>query len=142
MPDWLKKIKHNITPEIYIAGMIILVGFSSFGLGRLSALENMTLPISFSEHAQVSEQVAGSGYIPPSIGNAGQLLGSNGNQKMEPSTFKPGGQLVGSKNGSKYHFPWCAGAQRIKEENKRWFNSPDEARSAGYSPASNCKGLE
>ncbi|MFH1608762.1 MAG: hypothetical protein ABH951_01935, partial [Patescibacteria group bacterium] len=51
------------------------------------------------------------------------------------------GLLVGSKNGTKYHYPWCSGALRIKEENKVWFNSMEEARQAGYTPAANCKGL-
>jgi len=51
------------------------------------------------------------------------------------------GAYVGSRNGSKYHFPWCPGAQQIKEENKVWFSSVEEAQKAGYTPAANCKGL-
>ncbi|MFH1979380.1 MAG: hypothetical protein ABII97_03290 [Patescibacteria group bacterium] len=51
------------------------------------------------------------------------------------------GLLVASKNGSKYHYPWCSGAQKMKEDNKVWFDSKEEAERAGYSPASNCKGL-
>lgn len=50
-------------------------------------------------------------------------------------------EYVGSKNGTKYHLPWCAGAKQIKEENKVWFSSKTEAEKAGYSPASNCKGI-
>lgn len=50
--------------------------------------------------------------------------------------------LVASKNGSKYHFPWCSGALRIREENKLVFGSREEALEAGYTPASNCKGLD
>src|SRR3989344_1924759 len=33
-------------------------------------------------------------------------------------------------------------AKSISEANKIWFNSVEEARAAGYAPASNCKGLE
>jgi methylphosphotriester-DNA--protein-cysteine methyltransferase len=51
------------------------------------------------------------------------------------------GTYVASKSGSAYHFPWCSGAQRIKEENKVWFETKEEAELAGYRPASNCKGL-
>lgn len=51
------------------------------------------------------------------------------------------GQFVGSKNGSKYHLPWCPGAQQMKEENKVWFTDKSAAEVAGYSPAGNCKGI-
>lgn len=54
---------------------------------------------------------------------------------------KTGGKIVGSKNGSKYHYPWCQGAERIKEENKVWFATAAEAKRAGYTPAANCPGL-
>jgi len=48
---------------------------------------------------------------------------------------------VVSKNGARYHYPWCSGAQSIKEENKIWFDTKEEAEAAGYTPAANCKGL-
>lgn len=51
------------------------------------------------------------------------------------------GLYVASKNGAKYHLPTCSGAKRIKEENKIWFNSKQEAEKAGYEPAKNCKGI-
>jgi len=50
--------------------------------------------------------------------------------------------VIASKNGTKYHFPWCSGAKRISEENKIVFASNTEAKEAGYEPSSNCKGLE
>ncbi len=50
--------------------------------------------------------------------------------------------VVASEKGTRYHFPWCAGAQSISEENKLWFDSAKEARQAGYEGALNCKGLE
>lgn len=52
-----------------------------------------------------------------------------------------GGEVVASKSGTKYYFPWCGTAKRIKEENKVWFASRAEAEAAGYEPAANCKGL-
>ena len=27
-------------------------------------------------------------------------------------------QIIGNKNSKIYHYPWCSGAQRMKEENK------------------------
>ncbi len=51
-------------------------------------------------------------------------------------------QVVASKNGTKYHLPWCAGAQQMNEANKIFFDTIEAAQAAGYSAASNCKGLK
>lgn len=51
------------------------------------------------------------------------------------------GNYIASKTGSKYYLPTCAAAKRIKDENKRWFATKQEAEAAGYQPAANCKGL-
>lgn len=58
----------------------------------------------------------------------------------ENSSTKEGG-YVASKSGKKYHLPWCPGVKQIKEENKIWFKTKEEAERAGYGPASNCKGI-
>ncbi len=52
-----------------------------------------------------------------------------------------GGEVVASKTGTKYYFPWCGTVKRIKEENKVWFPSREAAEAAGYEPAANCKGM-
>lgn len=52
-----------------------------------------------------------------------------------------GPEVVASAGGSVYYFPWCAGADRISERNRRWFSSPEAAEAQGYAPASNCDGL-
>jgi len=46
--------------------------------------------------------------------------------------------FVGSKNSNVYHRPDCASAKRIKEENKVWFSSVEEAEKKGYRPARSC----
>ncbi len=51
------------------------------------------------------------------------------------------GKYVASKKGTKYHLPWCGGAKQITEANKIWFVSKEDAEKAGYTPASNCKGI-
>ena len=50
-------------------------------------------------------------------------------------------QVVGSKNGKKYHLLDCPGAKAMTEKNKVFFETIALAESAGYSPAGNCKGL-
>lgn len=51
------------------------------------------------------------------------------------------GKYVASKSGTKYYLPSCSGVKRIKEENKIWFASVEDAQAAGLTPATNCPGL-
>ncbi len=51
------------------------------------------------------------------------------------------GQFVGSKNGTKYYRSGCAGASRIADKNKVWFDSAEHAQAAGYTAAANCAGI-
>lgn len=54
---------------------------------------------------------------------------------------KEGGGYVASKSGTRYYLPWCSGVARIKEENKVWFQTKEEAESRGLTPAKNCEGM-
>lgn len=110
--------------DIVVVLIVILVGSAGFGLGRLSALQVVKTPVSIIESpTQAASAVGGVGEVKDSV-----VSGS--------------GEVVGSKNSDKYHFPWCSGAQRIAEANKVTFSSIATARAAGYIPASNCEGLE
>ena len=99
--------------ESFFVFIVLFVGISAFGLGVLSNDEE-TRP-------------------------AVRLL----EREMNVATPIPiGGMVVASRKGSKYHFPWCSGARTMSEGNKMWFNSIEEAKSAGFMPAGNCKGLK
>lgn len=119
-------IANTVTEDVYIVIIIILVGFAGFGLGRLSIMEEGRVPVSvhYGEGA-----------------TAAVIESISDSTEIEAPATADGGLLVASKNGSKYHYPWCSGAQRMKEENKIWFDSAQEAEKAGYTPATNCKGL-
>ena len=131
----------------YTAIIILLVGLSSFGLGRLSVLDEQREPITIEDSGITQESPAA-----PEAGAAGQnqsasVVSAVNNQKSPPQAENvkgvaptPGGRLVASKNGTKYYFPWCA--SNIAEKNKVWFNSEAEARARGLQPAGNCKGLK
>ena len=137
----VKELKSRInTREIYTILLIFVVGFGSFGLGRLSKLQNAKAPIRL-QQPTVLPAVPSSGAenaSAVSLSGATAMTSTTGTKNPSPAS----GQLVASKGGTKYHFPWCSGAQRISEANKIWFNSVEEARKAGYTPASNCKGLK
>ncbi len=116
---------------LYLAIIIILISTLSFGLGRISSegskpgvkieydpeISNTQFPVS--NQARVSNA---------SMNIANSLEIENSDQSV-----------VGSKNGTKYHFSHCSGAKLIKESNKVIFASPAAAEAAGYSLAGNCR---
>ena len=115
------KIEPYIVPAI-----VILVGVGAFGLGRLSAAPgHQALRILYPNALVATPAAAGVETTAAPSTKAGQ--GS--------------GEFVASKNGSKYYLTTCAGAERIKDENKVYFGSAAEARAAGYEPAVGCPGL-
>lgn len=122
LSEKFKKIK-PYENDVIVVLVILFVGLIAFGLGRLSALSERKAPITV-------ENLTGAVLARTDF----QLSISDINSNIEKL-------FVASKNGSKYHYPWCSGAKRMKEENKIWFATKEEAEKAGYAPAANCKGL-
>lgn len=52
---------------------------------------------------------------------------------------EPAGAYLGSVNSDKFHAPDCRQAETIKEANRIWFDSREEAAAAGYTPCSVCQ---
>ncbi|MSU55402.1 MAG: hypothetical protein EXS46_02575 [Candidatus Taylorbacteria bacterium] len=139
--DWWKKIKGVqqyrekltlsgiSTSRYYISAIIVLVGLSSFGLGRLSSIEDGRRPITIEETNQISK-----------ISEPTTEENISATQAKETNQNSSGGKLIASRNGTKYYLPWCS--SNIAEKNKIWFNSEVEAKAKGYEPATNCKGLK
>lgn len=48
------------------------------------------------------------------------------------------GLIVASKTGKKYYFSWCSGVSRIKEENRRYFETEKEAEGEGLTLSKTC----
>ncbi len=122
MENLKRFLKENQNDLILFVG-VILVSLISFGAGRF------TSPAVVSPEPIVIEQ-----------NNPNQeqsYVGGEGKGTLIPNA----GLYVASASGSKYHLPECSGAKRIKEENKIWFNSKEEAEKLGYTPAANCPGL-
>lgn len=105
-------VKRNENNIVLFVG-VVLVSVASFGLGRIVALRQEKTPI------QIIEQEAS-----PKIGEA---IGDT--------------RVVASKQGARYYYEWCSGAERLKESNKIWFESASAAEAAGYTLAANCEGL-
>lgn len=93
--------------------VVLLTGIGSFGLGRLSMLEEVR-PIVALESA-------------PSL--------------AQPQALYIGGLVVASRTGTSYYYPWCLSGAQIAPSNELWFKDEAAAQKAGYKPAKNCKGL-
>lgn len=115
--------------EYLLALLIIVVSLISFYLGRVSVGEGRGVTASVPMQATVIEAKT------PIM----QEIVSTTTPIAEEK--KTEGVYVASKSGTKYHLPWCPGAKQIKEENKVWFATKTDAEKAGYTPASNCKGI-
>jgi hypothetical protein len=122
---------HHAT--ILLLLLFIFSSLSSFALGRLSVIAKE------GQRSLVIETVPPD-FVEGDTTEGGVDLSSGQSEKTVP--VKNPFFLVGSKNSDKYHFPWCSGARRIKPENIVSFSSYEEARNAGYTPASNCDGLQ
>src|SRR3989344_1215374 len=139
LADYLTRIKAwagEYRGDIAVGLLVFFISMASFGLGRLSVLLDKHPPIQISNPAD-SSQNASTTVIP------GDLRASSG---VLPDSSLSGaasasGSYVASKNGSAYHLTTCPGAKQIKESNKVYFYTKEEAESAGYRPAGNCPGL-
>ena len=127
-----------VSRDIYTALIIILVGLASFGLGRLSVEKNTRDSVRIETLKDLDRvgEVISKEVVPANPKNTPRESASVG------AAADSGGKYVASRTGKKYHFPWCSGAQTINEANKIWFSTKEEAEKAGYTPASNCKGLK
>lgn len=122
-------LKHEF--DLFLVLLIIISLCIAFSLGRLSTVLEKREPVII--------RFPNSSTTPPRAGESTVPLSQT---EQALNLVGQAGLLVGSKNSTKYHFPWCSGALRITEANKVYFNSREEARNKGYTPASNCPGLE
>ena len=109
--------------DIFLAFCIVLISIISFNLGKIGALKKTPITIT------------------PGQSQA-DVYSAVGDKDTAENPAKPQAvidrRVVVSKNSDKYHFTWCSGAKRIKEENKIWFADEATAQTAGYTKAGNC----
>jgi len=142
--NWLEDNQADI---VLVAG-IILICLISFGLGRLSASKNEKEPVVI-ESQETGSSELGTGSVLDSatqninqnaVGQRSDVVNSAAVQvgtQQAVSSNSSQGIIVASKNGTKYHWPWCSSAKKIKPENQVWFKSEAEAQTAGYAACAN-----
>lgn len=124
------KIKGALSSDrVFFTVVIVLVAVAAFCLGRISVTMHQVKPLIQKLPPQTSSLITATERATTS--------------QAEPvaAVATSTGAYVGSKKGTKYHLPWCSGAQRIIEVNKVWFKDKAAAVAAGYTPASNCPGI-
>ena len=102
---------------------VFMVSSISFGLGRLSIV------------AQPESLVIENGV--PTLSDVGKIMTTGGTQNLGLPTAQSG-NFVASKNSTYYYLPTCATAKRIKDENKVWFQTEQEAQGFGFTRGSGC----
>ena len=133
----LTKLKSFLANDlIFYSVLLILVAVASFGLGRLSITAGKQ-----PEKPLFSKEI-----VTPAA--AVEAVSPATTTKATPDASSPATKpnqsvaVVGSKSGTKYHLKDCPGAKRIKPANLITFESIQAAKAAGYTPASNCPGLQ
>ncbi len=128
--DIVEKVKLQIK-QFYTLVLILVIASLFFALGRLSALEEHKSPIKIIYPN--SDQSA-------TVVNSTPLTSADGDHLQKSNNTS--GEVIGSKNGKKYYFPWCGTVKMIKPENQIKFASIEEAKKAGFVAGRNCKGLK
>lgn len=110
----------------------ILIGGSAYLIGNMNALESnlseiqIVYPdaIAIKSDTKVEEIKS-------------TEMSSANNQETNLAT----GNIVASKNGKRYYYPNCGGINRIKPENRIYFETKEQAEAKGLTLASGCKEL-
>lgn len=115
--------------DLIIILIIILLGISSFFLGRLSKESSKGgLKIEYT-----GQEASALGSTIPNVSNI------SFNPNIEEKTYKEGqGRYFASKRGKKYYPLGCSTGKTIKQENRIYFQTSNEAEKAGFSLASSC----
>ncbi len=112
-------LKSDTGKDVLTVIIVILVGLGSFGLGRLSKEpKNEGLRVEYTN-------------------NEASIIKST---NMPKSTLKQtSNTFFASSKGTKYYSLTCSGGKTIKQENRVYFDTREEAESAGYELSASCR---
>lgn len=110
----------------------ILIGGSAYLIGNMNALESNLSEI----QVVYPDAIAIKSDTKVEEIKSTEMSSAN-NQEANLST----GKIVASKNGKRYYYPNCGGINRIKPENRIYFETKEQAEAKGLTLASGCKEL-
>ena len=122
----MEKIKLFLESEkgkdLLVVIIVILVGLGSFELGRLSKENTQgSLKIDYGDQNTTTDT-----NLAPS-------------DNSTPTTAVSSGKnFFASSRGTKYYTISCSAGKTIKQENRVWFKTGEEAKAAGYELSSSC----
>lgn len=117
--NWIKSEKGK---DILIVIIVILAGLGSFELGRLSKEDgNSGIKIEYpNQGASVVSATENTKIVKIKTSNSGDK------------------NFFASSKGSKYYSLGCSAGKTIKQENRVYFTTGEEAQAAGYKLSSSC----
>jgi hypothetical protein len=121
--------------------IVILVGFSAFEIGRLSR-QNSTDGVKIQYPGELSGQAVDQTANITSAAVSATALTAKTSSSI-PAISKPatsGTQnFFASSRGSKYYPAGCSAGKSLKQENRVYFATRQEAEKAGYELSSSCR---
>ena len=132
----MEKIKQFLQSEkgkdILIVIIVILVGIGCFELGRLSKEDGSgDLKIEYPDQ----NTAQGANAISANIGSVSDI----GLQNPGSTTSNTSGKtFFASSKGKKYYTTGCSAGKTIKQSNRIYFSTGEEAEAAGYTLSSSC----
>jgi mannose/fructose/N-acetylgalactosamine-specific phosphotransferase system component IIB len=136
--NYIEKIKHVAQKVIYLLAqketlislVIVTTGLTAFILGFMAGKDssnNNSSKVVFTD-------------VDKSAMLAASIMAQNNKQSsQEMSESKQTKTTIfGSKSGTKYYHSWCKAGNRVKLENRIYFESAKQAEAAGRSLAASC----
>jgi hypothetical protein len=143
----MTSISQDIQKKVVLSVIYLTLLGTAAGIGRFSALF-ANEPITITEHPELEELLFAhaqelqedvpaptSPVLPESPVAPQDQIPQN---PVTPAPAPAQHQFVASVNGKKYYPIGCGGANRIKEENRTYFTTEQEAVAKGYERASQC----
>ncbi len=133
----MEKIKQFVESDrgkdILTVIIVLLVGVCSFELGRLSK-ESTSSGITVESNGDPST---------PVVEQTANTISSTNNApikllKADDATNAVGQNFFASRRGKKYYPLGCSAGKTIKESNRVYFDTRDQAVKAGYTPSTSC----
>jgi hypothetical protein len=136
--NYIEKIKRVSHKAIYflaqketmVSLVLIVTGISSFALGFFAGKDSIgsTPKIIFTD-------------VPRESILAASAMASDvkPNETTHSNSATAKSTIFGSKSGTKYYYSWCKAGNRVKLENRIYFESTKQAEAAGRLRAASCK---
>lgn len=117
--------------------MILVLILGIVGISGCTSSDNTTTPI-YNNTTTNAQTIATNDSTTNSTSSVSNSSASATDPGSNVQTSSSSGSYVGNANTHVFHYSSCSYVNRMKEGNKVFFNSRDEAIAAGYRPCKVC----